>query len=436
VYLNQFHLLGQGVPQGLHVRINLQTGLKEAKLLDNDKEADDRNQNIVQTDEKVFEHVDNPSALLEVPTLANSDKLSSEPDVKFDHAELKLALKKIKNDAKQSSQDSSGLKKTYEQIKKEMEELQHSIKSEYEIIQDLLAEYKSAKEDSVKIDILLDLEYYVHQYDNAMDFAKMDGFRVTVLPSLNSTDSGLRSAAAFLMGSACQSNLQVQISALEVGAVPLLIRLVALDSSKQVQARALYALSSIIRHFPYAQKAFFDEGGISAFSQLFQTDSSELQKLQLKIITLLSDIITEKSMLAQHLQEQQDSLPLSELSPEDALERRNSETKLSQYNSFDTEKIIVEQGFCNLIPRLLTQLKMDDDDHDVVEKVIQAMLPLRPHCQKDFLSVRPIISILTDRYRNLSLEEQRTGNPQSENYFTKLYNMCQNFYSPLHREEL
>ena len=226
----------------------------------------------------------------------------------------------------------------------------------------------------------------------------------------------------WFVGSACQSNLQVQISALEVGAVPLLIRLVALDSSKQVQARALYALSSIIRHFPYAQKAFFDEGGISAFSQLFQTDSSELQKLQLKIITLLSDIITEKSMLAQHLQEQQDSLPLSgnlkwdlsrtwafvilwlisiilkELSPEDALERRNSETKLSQYNSFDTEKIIVEQGFCNLIPRLLTQLKMDDDDHDVVEKVIQAMLPLRPHCQKDFLSVRPIISILTDRY--------------------------------------
>ena len=102
--------------------------------------------------------------------------------------------------AKQSPEDSSGLKKTYEQIKKEMEELQHSIKSEYEIIQDLLAEYKSAKEDSVKIDILLDLEYYFHQYDNAMDFAKMDGFRVTVLPSLNSTDSGLRSAAAFLMG--------------------------------------------------------------------------------------------------------------------------------------------------------------------------------------------------------------------------------------------
>ena len=60
----------------------------------------------------------------------------------------------------------------------------------------------------------------------------------------------------WFVGSACQSNLQVQISALEVGAVPLLIRLVALDSSKQVQARALYA-HKYYSSFPLRSKSFF-----------------------------------------------------------------------------------------------------------------------------------------------------------------------------------
>lgn len=35
--------LGQAIPRGLHVRMNLQTGVKEAKLLDDNEEADDAN---------------------------------------------------------------------------------------------------------------------------------------------------------------------------------------------------------------------------------------------------------------------------------------------------------------------------------------------------------------------------------------------------------
>ena len=86
------------------------------------------------------------------------------------------------------------------------------------------------------------------------------------------------------------------------------------------------------------------------------------------------------------------------MSEVDALERKSHETKLSQYSSFDAEKVMVEQGFCNLIPRFLNQLKTDDHDHDIVEKTIQAMISLRQHCHQDFLSVRPIISLLKDRF--------------------------------------
>ena len=91
------------------------------------------------------------------------------------------------------------------------------------------------------------------------------------------------------------------------------------------------------------------------------------------------------------------------LSAEDALERKNYETKLSQYNSFAAEKVVVEQGFCNLIPRLLTQIKADDDDHDTVEKIVQALLPLSEHCQQDFFPVRPIILHLKSRLVNINI---------------------------------
>lgn len=39
-YTKLINYTGQSIPQGLHVRINLQTGLKEAKLLDNSEKKE------------------------------------------------------------------------------------------------------------------------------------------------------------------------------------------------------------------------------------------------------------------------------------------------------------------------------------------------------------------------------------------------------------
>lgn len=62
-------------------------------------------------------------------------------------------------------------------------------------------------------------------------------------------------------GSACQNNPRVQRAAVELGALPVLIRLVSLDASVEVRARALYAVSAVVRHFPAAQKALIGHGG-------------------------------------------------------------------------------------------------------------------------------------------------------------------------------
>ena len=110
---------GQGIPRGLHVRINMQTGLKEAKLLE-----EENDETIPKTS----------SALISTAAVEGEEEVKAE----LDHAEIKEALKKIKNDAKDASEGKSGEGfRTYDQIKEEMKEVEQSIKTEYEIVKEL-----------------------------------------------------------------------------------------------------------------------------------------------------------------------------------------------------------------------------------------------------------------------------------------------------------
>nr|CAG4638763.1 EOG090X0EEI [Cyclestheria hislopi] len=442
---------GQAIPRGLHVRINLETGEREAKLLDEEK---------TDTDDTLTSAVLNLNPDIEETEQRDSSR-------RLDPEELKQSLKKIKQenipeDGKQNTF------RSYEELKKEMEKINLQIKSEYEIVKQLVQDYKNLKEDAKKVAVLNDLEFYMHQFDNALDFVKMGGFKNIVLPALNASGDGVRSAAAFLLGSASQSNPKVQIAALEMNALPHLIRLVSFDHDNDVRNKALYAISSIVRHFPLAQQALINHGGISTFAKIFATDSADLLKLQLKIVTLLSDLLMERNFAANHANDLVRNL--QQLAGNESVgnasnsgqekenlmkESEHNSEKLRQYDAVGLEKILVEQGYCFLFPRLLTQLRSDSkrtrredlsslhgrplrEEHDVVEKVVQAMLSLSRSCQKEFQLNRIVIQQLTDRYANLSKQEKgelmNTSAVETDSgdlYYTKLFNMCRKLSSDL-----
>jgi nucleotide exchange factor SIL1 len=177
-----------------------------------------------------------------------------------------------------------------------------------------------------------------------------------------------------------------------------------------------YAISSIVRNFPLAQKALVQHGGMTAFADIFLTDSANLIKLQLKIVTLLGDIILEKDMAAQRLRDHQTD-ESSESTSSDA-EKDMLVEKLRQYEAAGVEKVLVEQSFCRLLPRLLKSIRKEDDkqtrredmssvqgrpfreEHDVVEKVLQAMLILTRSCKTEFQSFRSQIQTLGERWES------------------------------------
>ena len=72
-----------------------------------------------------------------------------------------------------------------------------------------------------------------------------------------------------------------------------LIRLLAHSPSPVVQKRALFALSSLVRFFPYAQQRFLQLGGLSVLSALMRSEGADKLPIKVKGVTLLHDLLIE-----------------------------------------------------------------------------------------------------------------------------------------------
>ncbi|XP_049810472.1 nucleotide exchange factor SIL1 isoform X1 [Schistocerca nitens] len=406
---------GQSVPSGLHVRLNLETGETEAKLLDPserpgatavapvyDEAAKDENSDITENKERIRESILNIESV--------EDSITTEEDIE-------RVRKRFRS---------------YDELKKKFEELNLNIKTDLELLNELLAKFRASelKEDEGEdelIAILTDLEYMVHQVDNAKEFVQAGGI-LEILPLLNATSPQLRSVAAHLLGSAAQSNPRVQIALLEAGALTALVRAVALDTDPTVRSRALFALSCLIRNFPIAQAQFVTEGGLSGLAELFAGgDSHDKLKLQLKVATLLQDLLQERT---------------------DALmaEDKQREERIRQYEQAGLEAHLSEQGWCRRVVQLLAsqaqvpaegfnKVRRDDfssavsqevpvlTHHDAVEKAAGAVLALaRGPCQKEYRGNSRLISVINELRVWYSELASRETQPDGQ-YFSGLFEL-------------
>ncbi|NXJ67219.1 SIL1 factor, partial [Rostratula benghalensis] len=134
----------QAVPAGSHVRLNLQTGEREAKLPDSEKS--DRRE-------------ERRRRRYSVDVDSNS----------FTSQELKKALAKMKESekAERKVRKQFPVRKKFrsiEQLKEEFEKLNMKVETDYEIMVKLISKFNSSASTlDEKAAALYDLEYYVHQ---------------------------------------------------------------------------------------------------------------------------------------------------------------------------------------------------------------------------------------------------------------------------------
>ncbi|KAA0709488.1 Nucleotide exchange factor SIL1 [Triplophysa tibetana] len=370
---------GQAVPAGSHVRMNLQTGQNEVKLGEEglNRWTDGKRQGIMNTN--------NPS---------------------FTAQELKEALKKFKegtDDSEGTKQEEDAVRANFrpiEELKKDMEALDILMETDIQVMRRLLNQFNNTNSTTEeKITALLDLEYLVHQVDNAQNLVSMGGMQL-VIQALNSTDIRLQEIAAFVLGSAVSSNPSVQVHAVEGGALQKLLTLLATQRSMTVKKKGLFAVASLMRHFPFAQVHFLKLGGVQMLSKLFQTPGAEA--LRVRIITILYDMITEKELISQ--------VGL------DLIPDSSHQERLRQYAEVSLLPVLEEQGWCRLVPELLAS-----HEHDWREKALRALLAMMAQCQSQFKQHPTLTTSLTElqkQYKELVLTEQDVG--EQDGYFGEI----------------
>uniref|UniRef100_A0A1B0C5J7 Nucleotide exchange factor SIL1 n=1 Tax=Glossina palpalis gambiensis TaxID=67801 RepID=A0A1B0C5J7_9MUSC len=282
---------GQGIPAGLHVRINLQTGKKEAKLItDNEEQL-----NAEQTNDESK----NSNALITIYDSVDEEELKNSSRLRNSSEQLAIEhnsseIEKIKNDYKSYKE----LRKTYEGMRKHF-------KTDAEIIVRLIEEfgdvitYNKQNDQSrlnAQLKILTNFNYLMSQYDNALTFVDQGGLERILLPLVvNQTHLSLKVEAMRVLGAMAQNNPKVQVKVYEKNFGPYLTQILLSSSNTEELSSALYALGSLLRKFPHAQQKILSTSGTQALVSLLGKDC-EL-KIKAKAITLISDVVVEKQLI-------------------------------------------------------------------------------------------------------------------------------------------
>lgn len=425
---------GQEIPKGLHVRINLKTGDKEAKYLDEKEEKDGK------------------KSLVSVPDLEEDSEAVRKQDISSE--ELKKVMKLIKADDVKSGDIKSEKFRSYEELKKEFNALNMQVKTDIEIMTGLIENFRKFtvvksnqdahknsedSEDEEILTTLVDLEYLVHQFDNAQEFAKLNGFSDVIHKSLNSSNGEIRSEALRLHGSATQSNPKVQIAALDSGSILILLKILTFDDDINVKSRSLFALSCLLRRFPAAQHKLLNDGGLTVFAKIFDEEKQDVLKLQIKIITLIHDLLFERKDAKMNLSEEENK-NITNSNIDDMKE------KLRQYEKMNLEKKLLEQDWCKRISswlikqnhvRDIEDLKSDinsgasqalpiRDHHDIIEKVVDTIFVLSDICKSYFKSDKKLLLLLNnlkDAYSELAAKELNNKEDDSSQFYNSLSNI-------------
>lgn len=396
---------GQKIPQGLHVRVNLQSGVTEAKLLDENEASsatDSKKSALIQVNsgEENLDEIDRK--LLEKPAIQHAlHKMSNPPSSSSANDEILKPddIKKIKDKFR-----------SYEELKKDLGELNLSPKIDAEVLADLFNQYREEIEKKEEMEIgnilriIEDLQFLGHQFDNALEFVKMNGFQEIIYKNFNlTTNSQVKRQTLTLLSSLLQNNPKVQIHALETGMVSTLLRMLANEEEIAVKNNVLTSLSCLLRRFPLAQQKFIENGGLSVISKVF---SKPNLKLQVKVAILINDLLIERQNAFKY--------------------DYNKPQVINQYKQIKLEDLLMEHQWCYNLNELLRNLvAIDLNDHDSIEKCLLSMHVVVGRCGATFSM--DVLRNLQTRYRILMNETAAVQDDNEDfasgDFFTNLYDL-------------
>jgi len=195
---------------------------------------------------------------------------------------------KLKDTAEHVQQLSSENLKQQRQL--EIKELMESLKmpSDAQLMQIAIDDLKNSSlllEEHLRA--LQELLILVEPIDNANDLHKLGGLSV-VIRALDNPDSEMRMTSAWIIGKASQNNPIVQKQVLELGGLPRLMKMVK-SSFKQEAAKALYAISALVRNNVDGQELFYAGAGDLMLQDMLSNSINDIT-LRRKCVFLVADL--------------------------------------------------------------------------------------------------------------------------------------------------
>lgn len=391
------------MPSGLHYRINLETGVKEAKLLDDDstdylqekgstgkgKASSSLSISNKSTDRSGNQSAPNASLNKTAPAAAAAAKSA----VNIEEA-LKNIPAEIYEYSKEEMDEIKSKFRTYDEIKDQLKDVNMNVRTDAEIMKKLIGKYEDMAGDDVANKqaelerILDDLEYLVHQVDNALEFLGQQGLEKIVLPNLNHTDNAvLKVKSLTVLGSALQNNPRAKVLAYEKGIAEHLIRFLSTTRVETEINSALFAFGSLLRHFPVAQRNVLSK---SVMNVLFGIWTREVHlKIKVKVLTFLTDMLLEA----------EEARKEAELAGD--LATRVAE-KSKQYEAVDLQQLLKEFEYCKRAEQFVVLEKPAMiSNPEQTERIISAFNYSTRLCKETWSEepqLRHVILVLKNRY--------------------------------------
>ncbi|XP_063976544.1 nucleotide exchange factor Sil1 [Diachasmimorpha longicaudata] len=356
---------GQPIPKGLHVRHNFQTGETQAKLLEENNET---RENI--DDKKMKSLSLHSDAVLH--DAANDLVLSID--------ELKQKLKKIKLETGEvnSLEHQEEIKKafrSYEEIKEDFKDLEMNITTDSEIVTNIFNKFKTYEkslasgiliksEADAILQIFNDLEFLLHQVDNAQLFADLGGMEKIISPCLNITNDDVKVEALIVLGTAVQSNPKVQLRAMNADLVQKLLHIMTVAVWSPLQSRCMFALGALVRQFPAAQKVLIDHGGLEIFGKILEDGDVQVE---LRVMKLITDLAIERENIKK-------------------TEDENLRSMMNrEYTRTEFEKKLLLHNYCKYLSSLITEnYKEATMTPEFLETALENMIRLSGTCGEEF----------------------------------------------------
>ena len=395
---------GQVLPSGLHYRMNLQTGLKEAKLLD---DTDVKNGKLDESNAWV-DHT------------GKFNHLSGE--------ELKSKLSGLPDDGPKNENLADLSKyRDIEELRKDFAEMNKQMKTESEIVKEITNYFRSQIIHELDHDFILpkleDLTYYVHQIDNAEDFIlKMNGLEL-IKHIYNHSEASVKQAALKTLSACLQSNQKLKVFAIENGQIlQFLTRSMDSKIDSKVTKSAFNALSALIRNFPFAQKVFGDMSGFQLLCKLAESDYIPSHR----VLQLQMDLLSEAAFA------------LQETEAHDPTRRKQYEVA-AVIKKISCSCKLIHKAFTS--PNLTVNLNVFEVLIDAARKFTEDDICVRSQFKKWLESLKPVlVNLLVEKDLRSGVGEKIQLDSEMDEYrqevVSKLTDLVQSIKSITDRSEL